>query len=114
MAPTFTERTSGREPSGRFGVDMAEYQRTYVLTELLADGSSIPIDTINITDRIRAITGTTLPGPVTAPAVGLPGARWLAQSHPAHVRSDDPFAVRRHAHRARRPWRGLLGDSVSQ
>jgi hypothetical protein len=73
MAPTFTERTSGREPSGRFGVDMAEFTRTYVLTELLADGSSIPIDTIEVTNWIRKIAGTTLPGPVTDPAVGLPG-----------------------------------------
>lgn len=72
MAARFEERTAGREPSGRFGVDVAEYNRTYVLYDQAADGTDHPIRTQDVTNWITRVTGTTRPGPSSAP-LGSPG-----------------------------------------
>jgi hypothetical protein len=71
VAIDFKERSSGREPSGRFGIDLAEWNRTYVLfDQALAIDS--PVETTSLTDRILLVTGTTKPGPATG-ALGSPG-----------------------------------------
>src|SRR5215211_3243493 len=68
------ERTHDCEPSGRFGVDTADWQRTYVLTVTDANGNATPVPTQVLTDHMTIISGTTLPGPATG-NVGQPGGR---------------------------------------
>lgn len=72
MAPIFQERSANREPSGRFGVDTAEWRRTYVLYEQAPDGSDRPIRSQDVYDRINLIIGGTNPGP-SPRALGAPG-----------------------------------------
>lgn len=71
MARIFVERSGGSEPSGRFGLDEAQWTRTYVLCDD-SPNDAPPIETPELVDWIKRITGTTLAGPSTRP-FGAPG-----------------------------------------
>lgn len=72
MAAIFEERTSGREPSGRIGIDNAEWTRSYVLHAPLPDGTAQAVTSQEFYDRTNLIIGGTDPGPSTI-ALGAPG-----------------------------------------
>lgn len=68
----FEERTRDREPSGTFGLDVANWTRTYVLYDQLGDGTDVPVRSQDLYDRITRIIGGTNPGPSPRP-LGSPG-----------------------------------------
>lgn len=68
----FEDRSGGREPSGRIGVDAAEWVRTYVLHNPLDGGGGQAVTSQQLYDQIRAIIGGTNPGP-SPRALGSPG-----------------------------------------
>lgn len=79
----FEERAAGREPSGRFGPDLAEWNRTYALYDQVLNGAvDGPVLTEFLTRQISAVIGTTLTGPAPGPLNAPGGAGSLVRVMP--------------------------------